>query len=157
MRRLASPVTVVTAATADQRRGATIGSFTSVSLEPPLVSFNVIRGTGFHSVLRDADRLAIHILRDDQAALADHFAIPDLSEDEQFSDVALRAEDGETALPILEHSLAVLWCRPYDVLLAGDHDLFVAIVEHVEASEVTGEHGPLLYFARTYRALGQEV
>lgn len=156
MRRLASPVTVVTVAHAEERRAATIGSFTSVSLEPPLVSFNVMRGTGFHGVLLSADRLAIHMLRDDQADLAKHFAVPDMSSEEQFRDIALRPGSQEM-LPILRDALAVLWCRPFQVYPAGDHDLMLAIVERVEGGDVEDGRGPLVYVGQSYRAVGDEV
>jgi 3-hydroxy-9,10-secoandrosta-1,3,5(10)-triene-9,17-dione monooxygenase reductase component len=156
MRHVASPVTIVTAASGEEYRGATIGSFTSVSLAPPLVSFNVTRGSGLHDALRRADRFAVHLLRDDQAPLAEHFAQPDVPASEQFAGVALRAPLASGQPPLLEHAGAVLHCRIRERVPAGDHDVVLGEVEAVEA-DPDDSGRPLLYFARSYRAVGPEV
>ena len=67
-------------------RGATIGSFASASLAPPLVTFNVTHGTRFHEALQTAPSFAVHLLAEDQAPLASRFAAPDL--DAQLDGVA---------------------------------------------------------------------
>lgn len=153
MRHVASPVTVVTAAAGGEVRGATIGSFTSASLAPPLVSFNVTKGSQIHEILMRAERFAVHLLAHDQAHLAEHFARPELSGEAQFAPVPhARARAG--APPVLEGAAAVLHCRRWAVYDAGDHDLLLGRVERVEEREAPE---PLLYFARTYRAVGREV
>ncbi|NNE36302.1 MAG: flavin reductase, partial [Rhodothermales bacterium] len=65
MRRVASPVTVVTAGRGDEARGITIGSFTSASLDPPLITFNLSRRARMHSLLPRTDRFVVHVLGDD--------------------------------------------------------------------------------------------
>ena len=85
MRRIVSPVVVVTVESDEVLRGATIGSFTSVSLEPPLVSFNVTRETALHRALVRAERYAVHLLAAEHADLAAHFAIPDLDGEAQLA------------------------------------------------------------------------
>ena len=62
MRRVPSPVTVVTAASAEEVRGITIGSFTSVALEPPLVCFNVNHAAEMHNLPLAAPRYAVQVL-----------------------------------------------------------------------------------------------
>ncbi len=152
MRRVASPVTVVTAAAKGRARGATIGSFTSVSLDPPLVSFNVQKPSAFHAVLREAETFAVHLLGEAQADLATHFAIPDVENEAQFATVPhTRNGDG---LPILSGTFGVLHCEPWAVHDAGDHSLFLGRVLRVDGGEAAG---PLLYYARSYRAVGDEV
>ncbi len=94
MRHVPSPVTVVTAAGAGERRGITIGSFTSVSLEPPLISLNVAREAQMHPVLAAASHFAVHVLREDQAHLARRFSLPDLTSADQFEGVAFRPGPG---------------------------------------------------------------
>ncbi len=153
MQRLASPVTVVTAAAGGERRGATIGSFTSVALDPPLVSFNVQKPSAFHAVLRAADAFAVHLLGEDQADLAAHFALPDLEGDAQFAAVP-HTRAGPDGPPILAGTVGVLHCRPWAVHDVGDHSLFLGRVLRVTESGATG---PLLYYARSYRAVGDEV
>jgi 3-hydroxy-9,10-secoandrosta-1,3,5(10)-triene-9,17-dione monooxygenase reductase component len=157
MRRVASPVTVVTTGVDGERRGATIGSFTSVSLHPPLISFNVMRGTGFHDVLRRATHFAVHLLRDDQAEAAEHFARPDLSEADLFEGVPLRRGTLPGGVPLLRDALGILHCRVWEVVPAGDHDLFLGEVLRLDGAPVDGGHSPLLYYARSYRAVGREV
>lgn len=151
MRRLPSPVTVVTAANGEEARGITIGSFTSVSLEPPLISFNVEREAQMHDVLTSAARFAVHFLSEEQAPLCTRFARPDCSGAEQFAEVA-HAFDGH-GTPLLEGVLAILHCRPYAALEAGDHTI---VVGEVVAVEAYAEGAPLLYYNRTFCSVEQE-
>ncbi|MEL7168660.1 MAG: flavin reductase family protein [Bacteroidota bacterium] len=155
MRHVASPVTVVTAAsgpTATEAvvRGATIGSFTSVSLDPPLVSFNVIRGTGLHGVLETAEAFCVHLLHAGQAHLATHFAVPDLTSAEQLATIPHRLNDA--GVPVLDGAMGVFHCRAWARHRAGDHDLILGEVTRVEGG--SGAE-PLLYYARSYRTVGE--
>ncbi len=152
MQRVASPVTVVTVASGGERRGATIGSFTSVSLDPPLISFNVQKDSSLHVALLGAEAFAVHLLGEAQADLANHFALPDLTSEEQFRDVPHgTAPDGS---PVLPDTFGVLHCAPYAVHDAGDHSLFLGRVLRITEAEAAG---PLLYYDRSYRAVGDEV
>ena len=152
MRRVPSPVTVVTAAGAKEARGITIGSFTSVSLDPPLVSFNVSREARMHGVITSAERFAVHILSEAQAHLSDHFALPNRTGPEQFADVLHQVDVHGT--PVLEDVLAVFHCRRYAVFEAGDHSVVIGEVVGLEAS---GEERALLYYDRSYRGVGGEL
>lgn len=152
LREFASPVVVITARDGAHARGATIGSFTSVSLSPPLVSFNVTHGTGFHAAVGAAPSWAVHLLSADQAAVADHFARPDLDGPEQFGPVPHVAP--EAGPPLLRRTLGILLCRPYARFEAGDHTVFVG-----EVTELIGGSGeePLLYYRQSYRGIGSAV
>lgn len=153
MRRLASPIVVVTVETDEGPRGATIGSFTSVSLDPPLISFNVTRDTQLHRALVRADQFAVHVLAAEHASLATHFAVPDVDGEEQFLRIAhQRYTDGRP--PLLEDTLGVLVCTPESRFGAGDHSIFVGCV----TAALPGRDGsPLLYHRQTYRGVGEEV
>ena len=70
MRHVASPVTVVTFASEAGPRGVTIGSFTSLSLEPPLVCFNLNKESSVYEELTCAEAFVVHILADTQAYLS---------------------------------------------------------------------------------------
>lgn len=146
MRRVPASVTVVTTRSAEGQVGAaTIGSFTSVSIAPPLVTFNVFRGSDLDGVLHEGVGLVVHVLRHDQADLAARFAHPDLSAEER-----LRLSDAahdEHAAPVLPNALARLHGVVRARLIAGDHHLYVAEVTRVE-----GPFGgsPLVYLDRTY-------
>lgn len=148
MRTLPSPVVVVTACGAEEARGVTIGSFTSVSLAPPLVSFNVDRASQMHGVLEEAAHFAVHLPRPEQSGLCARFARPKLSGEEQLRGVAHTRDASGT--PILEEVRAVLYCRRYRRFPAGDHTIVVGEVMEVE--ERAGER-PLLYHDRAYRSL----
>jgi flavin reductase (DIM6/NTAB) family NADH-FMN oxidoreductase RutF len=150
MRRLASPVVVVTAEPEGQPpRGATIGSFTSLALHPPLVSFNVTNGSRLHATLCAAQRFAVHLLAHDQAGLAAHFADPDLDSAAQFEPFdVLRAGSG--APPVLDGTLGVILCRHERSVEAGDHTVFVGRVTDVLPGRSSP---PLVYHARAYASV----
>lgn len=151
MRRCAAPVTVVTAAGPGERRGITIGSFTSVSLDPPLVCFNVQREATMHELVTTAPHFAVHLLRDDQAHLSERFAVPDLPGEAQFEGVAHRLS--EAGVPLIDGVLAVLRCVPFAVYPAGDHSIVVGEVVGIDEGE---GQAPLLYFDRRYHTVGDE-
>lgn len=149
LRVAATPVVVVTALGPDGPAGATIGSFASVSLDPPLVSFNVTLGTKLHGTLDEDDRVAIHVLADSQEAIAGIFAHPKLSGSEKLALVQHYAHP--SGLPVIEDALVVLICRVGQRVSAGDSIIYVAEVE-------SGEHiivgSPLIYRERGYAGLG---
>ena len=148
MQRVPSPVTVVTAAGHAEARGATIGSFTSVSLDPPLVSFNVEKESQMHAVLAETSHFAVHLLADRQSELCQHFAVPDQSGADQLETVAYRTDAHDT--PVLEAAPAVLHCQWHGAFGAGDHRIIVGRVTQLEDR---GEARPLLYYDRDYRSV----
>ncbi len=152
MRRLPSPVTVVTSAVGEDRRGITIGSFTSVSLEPALVSFNLSIETPMLAMIRQSTRFVVHFLKKDQAHVSETFAVPDVTGEEQFADVVVRRSPG--GLPILEGVLACMHCTVEALHPTGDHVLVVGRV--VEIEELS-PGDPLVYFNRGYHSVGDAV
>lgn len=148
MQRVPSPVTVVTAAGRTEARGATIGSFTSVSLEPPLVSFNVEKGSQMHEVLGEASHFAVHLLGDQQSGLCQHFAVPDQSGSEQLADIPHRVDRHGT--PIINEAPAVIHCRVHDAVEAGDHSIVIGRVIRLEERNAVP---PILYYNRDYRSV----
>lgn len=153
MRRVPSPVTVVTATDGEQARGVTIGSFTSVSLEPPLISFNVMRDSNMAPVLHAAEEFAVHVLNDGQAHLSNHFAVPDQPAEAQWA--AIEHTTNPQGTPVLPGVVGILFCRPTAFHEAGDHFIVVAEVLEVQAGEREVE--PLLYYFRSYHEVGEEV
>ena len=152
MRRVPSPVTVVTAAGPDEIRGMTVGSFTSVSLDPPLISFNVALDAQMHDLIVHVEHFAVHLLSDAQVDLSNNFALPDRSGAEQFASISYRRDAHGT--PILEETLAVFYCTHYAVHPAGDHSLLVGRVIDIAAGV---EAMPLVYFDRSYRHLSDKI
>ena len=152
MSRVPSPVVVITAQGPREARGITIGSLSSVALEPPLVSFNVACDSRMFDVMEGCDRFAVHVLGEDQAHVAKQFAVPDLSGPEQFESVPHTRDAHGT--PVLEGGSAVLHCQPHDSLPAGDHRLYVGLV--MEAEE-RPDQGAVIYYKSDYRGVGKEL
>lgn len=145
MRRVPTPVTVVTIG-GTHPRGITIGSFVTVSLDPPLVSFNVQQSARIHDEIVGSERFAVHILASDQAVLSDLFADPDLTGEEQLGQVAHELD--ASGLPDLEGALARFVCETVSGQEAGDHTIIVGRVLNLRARD-SGE--ALLYLNREYR------
>ncbi len=126
-------------------QGLTVNSFTSVSLEPPLVLVCIAKTATAYSAFQVAKGFAVNILREEQIDLSQHFA---LSKPERFDGLAWR--EGLHGAPILDGVLSVLECAMHASFEAGDHTVFIGLVEHAESHEGS----PLLYFASAYRKLG---
>jgi 3-hydroxy-9,10-secoandrosta-1,3,5(10)-triene-9,17-dione monooxygenase reductase component len=151
-RRVPSPVAIITAVARREIRGMTVGSLTSLSLDPPLVSFNVERAAQMFTLLAEASGFAVHLVGVHQAGLCKRFAEPDRTGQEQFASVMYGFDvDGN---PLLGGALAALRCRTYARFPAGDHAIIVG--EVVESRRQEGD-APLVYYDRRYRGIGGEV
>ena len=152
MRQMPSPVSVVTASDGNgEMRGITIGSFTSASLQPPLLSFNISRDAGMYDLLTRADRFALHVLHEGQAHLSDRFAIPDMTGAEQFD--ALEYTMDAHGAPMLAEAMVVFLCLRHAVYDAGDHSIVLGLVTDIR--EADAGRRPLVYFDRSYRRVGK--
>ena len=138
-------VTVVSFMTDEGPHGLTVNSFTSVSLDPPLVLICLDRKTKAYRKLGDR-RFAINMLSSEQEDLAWHFAGKPTQ-----SQIAWRnLEDG----PCLEESLAVLHCQTWARYEAGDHEIVVGRVADFE----TNEFDALAFFRGRFSSVsGQSV
>lgn len=152
MRRVPSPVVVVTAQGDEEARGITIGSFTSVALDPPLVSFNVGCASRMFDVMETCPRFVVHVLSEKQVHLAKRFAVPGLTGNEQFQAVSYTS-DGDGS-PLLDGVTARLYCSPHDSIAAGDHVLYIGLVTRVDERP---DEGAVLYYQSTYRGVGSEL
>lgn len=152
MRRVPSPIVVVTAQGHDEARGITIGSFTSVALEPPLVSFNVGKDSRMHTVLEACSRFAVQVLSEEQAHLAQRFAEPGLTGEQQFE--AVPATSDEHGTPHLKDVSARFHCTTHRSMPAGDHTLYVGKVVDIDEPP---NRGAVLYYQSSYRGVGSEL
>jgi flavin reductase (DIM6/NTAB) family NADH-FMN oxidoreductase RutF len=123
--------------------GMTATSLTSVSLDPPLVSFCVNRESATWPDLREAPYFAVNVLGSGQAALAARFAGRGI---DRFA-APTRWRSGPYDVPILAGVTAHLVCEPYDTIALGDHWLVVGLVVGSELGD-SGE--PLLYHHGRY-------
>lgn len=152
MRHVPSPVMVLTYNFAGSPRGVTIGSFASVSLKPPLVSFNLMNDGSSAEDIHNVSHFAIHVLRHDQVNLSEQFARSDLSSQKKFD--GLDYQDSSLNVPLISNCLAVMECKLYDIISAGDHSL---VLGEVLKAEVVSPSSPLLYFQRSYYEVGNSV
>lgn len=144
MARWATGVTVVTALHEGVRYGMTVNSFTSVSLNPTLVSFCVGKGNMSHPAMTGAGHFAVNILSVDQVELGMRFAGM-IQVADRFEGLDLTT--AETGAPILPGVVAWLDCRTVELKDAGDHTI---IIGEVEAAWQTADRHPLLYSSRTW-------
>jgi len=148
MRRWATGVTVATIRDGEEVRGITLSSFTSVSLDPPLVLICVDKRAQCHDMAIRAGRFCIHILNEEQRLLSDRFAGRRPGEHSLFSDCSTRSTAWDA--PIIDGCLAYLDCRIAEAVDGGDHTIFVG---HVENGEAAGGGDPLLFFSGRYRQI----
>ncbi len=148
MRRWATGVTIVTAENGGQKHGATVSSLTSISVDPPLVTVTIAKGTRSHQLMQLAGRFGITILSDQQQSLSERFA-GELTEDQdRFERVNFKyIFEG---IPVLEGGLACLGCS---IVYEYDMPKSTMFVGRVVASELGEAIPPLIYLNRTYRRL----
>lgn len=140
-------VTVVTTIDASgEPIGLTANSFTSVSLDPPLILFLLAKNSANLSTFRSVGKFAVNVLHIGQQPLAGQFARRDAPRFESV-DWTVRAEGGS---PILAGSLASFDCHIHAVHDAGDHVIFIGRVDHAWFEP---HRDPLLYFRGKYRRL----
>lgn len=142
----ATGVTVITAERAPgEVHGMTANSFTSVSLDPPLILVCVDRNARLLSYLQTQRRFGVSILKDSQQRLSQFFAEPQ-QDPADYPRLAIRFRYTDTGIPLLEDALAHLACNVVAQYMAGDHTIFIGEVESLELYE--GQ--PLLYCQREY-------
>lgn len=124
-----------TCRTDDSPVGLTINSFSSVSLNPPLVLWSLGKNSPSRTDFEEAGHFAINVLGADQIALSNCFARPG----DKFAEVDWTP--GVTKAPLISGCIATFECKIAFCYDGGDHVIFVGEVENFDCAE--GE--PLLY------------
>lgn len=119
----ATGVTIVTTCAGKQPVGFTANSFASVSMEPPLLSWNYRKAAHGVAAFLEAEYFAIHVLGLDQQHLSTQFASPVV---ERFAGLSLR--EGLGGIPVIEGCSATFECRRWSTVDAGDHVIFIGEV-----------------------------
>jgi flavin reductase (DIM6/NTAB) family NADH-FMN oxidoreductase RutF len=138
-------VTVVTYDLDGSPRGVTVNSFTSVSVDPPLILVSIARNARAASGLSGSP-LVVNVLAADQLELARHFA-------GQCQERLKIPWSRHHNPPRLRGAVAWIECRPYAEVEAGDHILFVARV----MSHRTLSKEPLLFHTGRFRLIGEDL
>jgi len=142
----ATGVTVVTCLDPEgQPCGLTVNSFTSVSLDPPLLLVCVAKPARCATPLAHAEHFAINVLQTGQQPASIRFSTP---AEDRFGPTPWSV--GETGVPLLMESLGVFECERFAVYDGGDHHILVG---RVLRASFDPNLDPLLYFRGRYRRL----
>lgn len=143
-----SGVTVVTTLVDGVRHGMTASSFSSVSLDPPLVSVCLERRLYSHELIAASGVFGVNVLAKDQAEVARRFAgmVPDLPD--RFAGETWTT--AHTGVPLLDSALGWLDCRVVHEYPGGDHTIFVG---EVLAGHAAPRTAPLLFHSRSWGQL----
>ncbi|MCA6094753.1 flavin reductase family protein [Streptomyces sp. SCA3-4] len=149
----ASGVTVITAPGTEGKppAGFACQSFSSLSLDPPLVVFMVARASGTWPRIARTGVFCVNILGSDQGALCRGFAVRSSQTDDKFAGVAYESAPA-TGSPRIEGVPAWIDCTIHAVHTAGDHLIVVGRVEALGADESAAGAGPLLFHRGTFGA-----
>ena len=143
--RFGTGVTVVTTRGVNgEPAGFTASSFTSLSINPPMVLFCLANDATCYDAFLAARGFVVNILSDTQQEISDRFASRG---EDKFDGLALR--DGAEGMPLIENSLAMLECRTTRTVPGGDHLIFMGEVREIHL----GEGRPLLYYMGGYHSI----
>lgn len=121
-------VTVITTIDADgQPHGLTVNSFSSVSLDPPLILWSQSLTAPSHPVFNAAERFVVNVLAEDQIDISNRFARGGVN---KFNGTTVRR--GLGGVPLLEDCAAHLECRRIHSYPGGDHVVFIGEVDRIE-------------------------
>ena len=134
---------ITTLAPDGQRAGLTVNSFSSVSLDPPMVLWSLARTASCAGVFRDAEYFAINVLAANDAQLSSHFAKPGA---DKFAAYANRFSGGLGGVPLLEGAVATFECHSRYRKYGGDHIILIGVVERYSHTE----RKPLIFCRGSY-------
>ena len=142
-------VTVVTCNSDDGPVGVAIGSFVSISLDPPLVGFFLGTQSGSGAAIEAAGHYTVNVLTNEQVELCGVMASksPDKFEGVDWT------EAPNTGAPILPGSLAVIECSLDQTVACGDHNLLIGRV--LDLSTPTPDGSPMVFFTGKYGTFGE--
>jgi flavin reductase (DIM6/NTAB) family NADH-FMN oxidoreductase RutF len=129
--------------------GLAVGSFFSVSLDPPLVGFCVGKSSNTWTVIEPAGHFVVNVLSDQQTELSGVFAGKG---EDKFSGVEWKPGPGHGS-PRIDGCLAHIDCSLEQVVDAGDHRIVLGRVHALDVQD--GGVGPLLFFRGGYGRFDQ--
>jgi flavin reductase (DIM6/NTAB) family NADH-FMN oxidoreductase RutF len=143
--RVPTGVVLVTAWTGDGPVGMAVNSFTSVSLDPPLVSFCAASSSATWPRIRSVEAFSVNVLGEHHAEVSRRFAQKGV---DRFAGLGHRP--GVTGAPVLDGVAAHLDCELHAVHRAGDHVIVLGHVVHLDADE---DVRPLVFHGGDYCGL----
>ncbi len=145
MRAWTTGVAIVTSTYEGRQYGMTVNSFTSISLEPPLISVALKQLTHTHDLVVKSGVFAVTILTAEQKELSDRFAGKLANITDRFD--GIQTETLASGEPVFKDGMAYLHCRVVNSMPVGENTLFVA---EVTTAQGEGEGNPLVYHNRQY-------
>ncbi len=145
MRAWTTGVAIVTSIYEDRQYGMTVNSFTSISLEPPLISVTLKRLTHTHDLVVKSGMFSVTILTAAQKDLSDRFAgkIPNIVD--RFAGV--QTETISLDAPVFKEGMAYFDCQVMSSMPVGENTLFIAEVLDARGE---GDGEPLVYHNREF-------
>lgn len=144
----ATGVTIITTKDATGKPfGLTANSYTSLSLDPPLVLVCVDKKVDCYACFEQSKVFVVNILSEGQDPLSTRFATKGI---EKFEGVAVTL--GSLGVPLLDGALGYLECKVTNGYEGGDHTIYVGEVQTASASEKR----PLLFFKGKYNRLPEQ-
>lgn len=135
-------VVIITAMVGGQPVGMVVGSFTSVSLDPPLIAYLPAKSSNSYSRLKGATAFCVNVLSKDQEVLCRQFAS---KSDDKFTGVSWSISAG--GAPVLADCAAWIDCSTESIVDGGDHDIVLGRVRDLGSNE---RQSPLLFFQGGY-------
>jgi flavin reductase len=148
MRAWTTGVAIVTAAYQGEQHGMTVSSFSSISLDPPLIAISLQTASHTHELVSRAGTFGVTILSLAQQDLSERFAGRGSEPGARLN--GIQTEILATGAPLIAGGLAFLDCRVLQTIAAGMNTLFIA---EVVAARGDDQDAPLVYHDRAYRRL----
>ena len=148
MRAWSAGVTVVAATHEGHKHGMTVNSFTSISLEPAMITISLLSTTRTHELVSKSRVFGLTILSAKQSQISDLFAGKMSAVEDRFA--CLQTETLVTGSPLIVGGLAWLDCRVVETFAVGINTLFIS---EVLAARDMHEGQPLIYHNRKYWTL----
>lgn len=128
------------------RVGMTANSFSSVSLDPPMVLWSLARTASSAPIFRDAEYFAINVLAEGDEKISSHFA---RSGADKFALFGGRFEEGIAGVPLLQGAAATFECHSRHRHYGGDHIIVIGVVERYAYDT---SRAPLVFHRGRYAA-----
>ena len=135
-------VTLVTSLSPEGPQAMVIGSFVSVSLDPPLVGFLPGKDSSTWQKMKDENKFCVNVLSDQQENVANEFFRKEKNPWEVIS-----WHESKEGLPAVDNSLASIDCSVFKVLETGDHWF---VMGEVIGAEIIETGSPLLFLGGSY-------
>jgi flavin reductase (DIM6/NTAB) family NADH-FMN oxidoreductase RutF len=148
MRQWTTGVCIVCSKNETISHGMTVNSFTSISLDPPVITISLANNTRTCNLVNESERFSVSILRQNQKSIADRFSGKEDQGTDRFINIATKVLPG--GLPAIADALAVLETRVVKKEEFENSTLFIA---EVTFSEILAQGRPLVYHNREYFSL----